>query len=335
VLAVIPGEGRGASFIFARRQVKSLQQAGLSVRVLYFPNRSSLLALFAAWRHLRKVIGRYAPDIVHAHYGTITSFVCACGTRKPLVITFRGSDLNPDSAVGFLRSRLGFFLSQLSTFGAAGVICTSSELRERLWWAKKKASIVPSGVDLSLFEPRDRLHSRQILGWKTDERIVILNVGRAPSLKGAPLARRAVALAEKEIGPIRLIELDGSMPHQNIPICLNAADCLLLTSTSEGSPNILKEALACNLPITSVDVGDSALRLRGVSPSKVVERNAASLAGALCEILTAPQRSNGRQSILNCSEDRIACVLSDIYHDVWDRSRVAKKHREATAWRDV
>jgi teichuronic acid biosynthesis glycosyltransferase TuaC len=335
VLAVIPGDGLGASFIFARRQVESLSRAGLDVKTLYLSCHHSPLALLSAYRRIRRSIANESPDIVHAHYGTITSFLCAFSTRKPLVITFRGSDLNLDSTIGFLRSRVGFFLSQLSVLRATSVVCTSSQLSERLWWGKNKVVILPSGVDLVLFQPREKSESRKLLGWPMDERVVILNVGCAPLLKGAPLARRVVELAEQDIGPLRLLELDGNVSPDKVPLYLNAADCLLLTSESEGSPNILKEALACNLPVVSVNVGDSALRLRGVWPSKVVSREALLLARALFEILNVAQRSNGRRSVSECSEQSIALILIDIYREVCDRLRIVRMHGEAAPSRDA
>jgi teichuronic acid biosynthesis glycosyltransferase TuaC len=318
VLAVIPGEGEGMSFIFARRQVESLARVGVSVQVFYLKSRTSPRGLFTELRRLKVAIKRYSPDVVHAHYGTITSFLCACSTRRPLAITFRGSDLNSDPGIGFLRARLGFLLSQISAWRASIIICTSVGLRRRLWWKKSKSVVLPSGVDLTLFKPIDKGECRKILGWRPDERVVLFNAGKAPLLKGLPLAREAVWIAEKTLGPMRLFELCGNTVPDRIPIYLNAADCLALASQCEGSPNILKEALACNLPVVSVHVGDVAERLEGVFPSQIVPRNAASLAKAICETIERPQRSNGREKIQDCSEEKIAELLRDIYWNVCD-----------------
>src|SRR5438874_1529875 len=74
VLAVIPGEGEGANFIFARRQVESLLAMGLSVQTFYLKSRSSPVIVLKEWLRLRRSIVEFSPDIVHAHYGTVTSF---------------------------------------------------------------------------------------------------------------------------------------------------------------------------------------------------------------------------------------------------------------------
>lgn len=320
VLAVIPGDGQGMSFIFARRQIESLKRAGVNVEVFYLKFRTSLPGLFDEWLRLRRAIEQYSPNIVHAHYGTITSFLCICSTQLPTAITFRGSDLNPDAGIGFIRARLGLVLSQISALRASSICCTSEQLRRRLWWRKKKAVILPSGVDLRLFQPRDKEESRRILGWEPDERVVLFNSGKAPVLKGLSLARAAVGVAERELGRMRLVELHGQVAPETISTYLNAADCLVVASEAEGSPNILKEAMACNLPVASVDVGDAAERLDGVSPSQVVPRNAERLGQAIRGILKAGRRSNGREKIKDCSEDAIAEKLRELYEAVADRN---------------
>ena len=206
VLAVIPGGGQGVSFIFARRQVESLKKAGVMVEVFYLKSRASPLGLFTEWRCLRKIIERYSPDIVHVHYGTITSFLCVCSTQRPIAVTFRGSDLNPDPGISFLRTRFGLLLSQISALRASIIFCTSHQLKERLWWRKNKALILPSGVDLELFQPGEKQESRRVLGWEPDGRVVLFNKSKAPQLKGLSLAREAVGVAERKLGPVRLFE---------------------------------------------------------------------------------------------------------------------------------
>src|SRR5262249_50861147 len=159
---------------------------------------------------------------------------------------------------------------QISALRASAIICTSARLRERLWWRKNRATIIASGVDLVVFRPCDKGEARELLGWNESDRVLLINVGNAPLLKGLPVVREAVSIAAKTLGAVRLFELRGDIPPDRIPVYLNAADCLIVASKFEGSPNILKEALACNLPVVSVDVGDSMERLDGVWPSQVV-----------------------------------------------------------------
>ena len=321
VLAVIPGDGEGNSFIFARRQVASLVRAGVTIQTLYLEPCRSVQQFFTQWRRLNRAIQAFSPHLIHAHYGTVTSFLCACGTGRPLIITFRGSDLNRDARIGFVRGRLGLLLSQFSALKASVIICTSSQLVDQLWWRRKKATVLPSGADLTLFRPDEMQKFRERIGWKPDELVVVFNAGKNPLLKGLPLAREAVAIVQSKFAPVRLFEFDGSTPPENMPTYLNAADCLLLASEAEGSPNIVKEALACNLPIVSVDVGDVAERLRAVSPSFIVERDPEQIARALIEALSAKKRSNGRERVAELSEARIAERLCSIYESIVSRDK--------------
>src|SRR6266852_3069548 len=105
VLAVIPGEGLGASFVFVRRQLRSLERMGVEVREIYLRSRSSPSNLIRTWRQLRREIADFRPHVLHSHYGTVTSFLCALTEGAPLVITFRGSDLVPHPSVGWLRGQ--------------------------------------------------------------------------------------------------------------------------------------------------------------------------------------------------------------------------------------
>jgi len=97
---------------------------------------------------------------------------------------------------------------------------------------------------------------------------------------------------------------------------MSAADCLLLTSECEGSPTVVQEAMACNLPVVTVDVGDVQFCLGGVSPTRLVGRDPAEIGNAIAEVLTQGQRSNGRSRIENFSNASIAGQVASIYRDI-------------------
>ena len=106
------------------------------------------------------------------------------------------------------------------------------------------------------------------------------------------------------------------MPPARVPALMNAADCLLVTSDTEGSPTVVQEALATNLPVVSVDVGDIAERLEGVACSRLAERTPEALGRALAEVLNPPRRSDGRKRADEFSSIRIARELGRLYQDV-------------------
>jgi len=128
--------------------------------------------------------------------------------------------------------------------------------------------------------------------------------------------------------------LDGRTPPERVPELLNAADCLLLTSDREGSSTLLQEALACNLPVVSVNAGDSRERLAGVRHCAIVERDPVAIAAELARILKVPVRSNGRDKVRDFSARRIAGELYRIYFDlVWPMGEPAAEGVRAQAAR--
>jgi teichuronic acid biosynthesis glycosyltransferase TuaC len=313
VLFVIPGRPEGSSMVFSRNEVRRLQGAGVVGKVFFLDRqRRSFVEVV---RELRRAAAEFRPDAIHAHFGSLTAFVCALLWRIPLIITYRGSDLNKSPADGVLRSTAQRVLSQLASLRAKAIICVSDQLRERLWWRSRRAVVIPSGVDLDIFRPTPRDEARRALGWREDESVVLFNAGVQAAVKRLDLASDAVRVAERTLRSIRFHVLRGGVRQEDIPLLMSASDCLLVTSDNEGSPDIVKEALACNLPIVSVDVGDVAQRLLGVSHSEIAGRNPDALGAALIRILSENARSNGRAQAEKLAAPRVTEAILKVYDD--------------------
>lgn len=297
VLQVIPGTADGAGYIFAKRQVNALEKAGVITGRFFLQSRTSPLILVREIQRFRRCLREFKPDIVHAHYGTMTSFFCAVTCRQPLIITFRGTDVKWDQDVGKLQVWAGHVLSFLSTWRASAIICVADILKNELWTAalRRNAQVITGAVDLDLFKPLPREEARHRLGWALDEKIALFNVGNAPLRKRLDLAQSAVAVARRKFGELRLVTMGGEVHPEQVPWMMNAADCLLMTSDVEGSPNVVKEAMSCNLPVVSVNVGDVVTQLRDVHPSRIVERTPEALGDAVAAMLALNSRSNGRE----------------------------------------
>jgi teichuronic acid biosynthesis glycosyltransferase TuaC len=323
VLAVVPGAEDGPSFIFAKRQMADVSALGVEVRWFWLAERTSPWGVAREWVRLRRAIADLRPDVVHAHYGTVTALLAALAGGAPLVVTYRGSDLNGAAGVAPLRVAFGILFSQLAALRAAAIFCVSRQVRERLWWHRARAGILPSGVDAGVFRPRPRDEARAELGWDAAERVVLFNGSNRSPGKRLDLAEAASAAAARRLPGVRLEVLSGSVPAGRIATYMNAADCLLMTSDHEGSPNVVKEALACDLPVVSVDVGDVRERVAGVTPGAVVERDPERLGEALVEVLRAPRRSDGRGAIEAVRTERIAEQILAAYR------RVARRRPEA------
>lgn len=294
VLAVIPGSGQGQALIFAHRQVAQLERLGTQVETFSLQSRTNPVSLVREACRLRRRIKVFDPVVVHAHYGTVTALFCALFARRPLVITFRGTDLNPSSEFSRLRGGVSRWMSQIAALFAAEIICVSTELRQRLWWRRAGVHVIPTGVDVEQFHPMARDTARVRLGWSATDRIVLFNHGnsRTPN-KRRDLVDAAMTRVTAEIRGARLVVMAGDVAGDEVPLYMNAADVLVMASDFEGSPNVVKEALACGTPVCSVDVGDVRAMLADVSSCAIVERTPAAIAAGLISLLRVPQRSNG------------------------------------------
>ena len=213
------------------------------------------------------------------------------------------------------RNTLAKFFSQLASLRASRIICVSDQLRRRLWWRRRDIAVLSDGIDLELFRPRDKQEARRQLGWDPDAEILLFTARNDPVGKGLDLAEGAAAVAAKSRPGVHLEVLRGKTPSEQMPLLYSAADCLLMCSRFEGSPNVVKEAMACNCPVVSVDVGDVTERLQHVTPSHITPRDPNAMGAAIVEVLAQAERSNGRQHILPLGDREIATQIVRIYRD--------------------
>jgi teichuronic acid biosynthesis glycosyltransferase TuaC len=314
VLSVIPGMPDGSSMIFARRQSAALAEAGHEVKDFHLADRTSLPRWASELRRLRREVANFRPDIIHAHYGTVTAVSCVLARgRRPLVITYRGSDLNPTSAVPPWRSAAGRLMSRLAAAFAAEVICVSDRLRQELWWRRRSAHVIPSGVDTELFQPLDQAQARRELGIGLDQHVVAFNCGFDPWRKRLDLAEAVMQFVRKEMGDVEFVVMRGDWDPARVPLLLSAADCLLVTSRGEGSPNIVKEAIACDLPIVSVDVGDVVQRIAGLRHCHIGDDRDDVLGRLVVAVLRVGERSDGRSRAEQFGSQKIAADITAVY----------------------
>jgi glycosyltransferase involved in cell wall biosynthesis len=196
---------------------------------------------------------------------------------------------------------------------ASQIICVSPGVREHIGYIKDRVHVLPCGVNIERFRPRPKEECRAKLGWKIDEKVVLFNSGSDPVRKRIDLAQAASSHAKQRVPNLRLHVFGGNTPNDEMPLYYNAADCLLVASDYEGSPMVVKEAMACNLPVVSVDVGDVVERLTGVTPSAIVARDPAALGDAIVDVINRNCRSNGREMMHDLSEQAVARRIVSIY----------------------
>lgn len=295
--------------------------AGLQVDVFSFRGGKNPLRYLRAWYQVRRCLRRNAYDLVHAHFGQ--SGILAFPKRIPLVVTFHGSDLE-----GIIGSKgqytfAGHVLRSLSKVVASladEVIVVSASLAKHLP-KRRSYHVIPGGVDLDLFKPLSKEEARDALKLP-QERSLVLFVGRihhpeAPR-KRYDLARQAVGHLSSQYDLDLVVTKD--IPHDIMPLYMNACDVLLLTSLHEGSPTVVKEALACNLPVVSVAVGDVRERIGGI-PGCIVCNDDLSetIAAGLAKVLSRNILFNSRNVAEKELDERIlAKKVIDVYHMISD-----------------
>jgi glycosyltransferase involved in cell wall biosynthesis len=305
----------GGPAVFIARQAEFLRRKGVEVELFPFRGSRSPGNYLAAWREVQQRIqgGRY--DLVHAQFGQ--SGLTALPKRVPLVVTYRGDDLEGIIGEHGRYIPAGWLLRFISRNVArrADAVIVVSEHMKRYLPSSIAAHVLPSGIDLELFhpEPRDAVRSR--LGLPLDRRLVLFVGNPALARKRHRLAQQAIDIVNRNI-PTQLM-IGWELPHPQIAALMNACDALVCTSMQEGSPNAVKEALACNLPVVSVPVGDVALRLRGVAGCELChDEQVETIAAALIRVLQRNGRIDGRSAVKQLDEQLLTDRLIDIYRSI-------------------
>jgi glycosyltransferase involved in cell wall biosynthesis len=169
--------------------------------------------------------------------------------------------------------------------------------------AHNKTSIIPCGVNIDIFQPIDKLEARKILGLIPDERIVLFSSEFDVPVKNYPLAKAACAKFDN----IKLIELKN-FTREQVNLLLNACDLLLLTSIREGSPQVVKEAMACNCPIVSTDVGDVRNNIQDLQGCYIASFDPVDVAEKIKLAFNA-DRTGGRKRLIDLGLDSVSTAL--------------------------
>ena len=319
---LIVGNNKPGHFApFVEEQARALQQQGCEV-VFYGVKGKGLLGYLRALPALCRAIRAEQPNIVHAHYG-LSGLLANLQRRVPVVTTYHGSDINKPNILRF--SKIAMRLSAWNIF----VSKRNVEIASLPDCLKKRSALLPCGVNMTDDQLTSRAEARKALGIIDAAKIVLFAGAFNNMVKDPVLAQEAIDQCAKFTNGLRvlndlkdfndsaltLVELRGYTRAQvNQLMC--AANCLLMTSKTEGSPQVIKEAMACGCPVVSVDVGDVAERVSGVEGCYVVSsREPRDIANALQLAMAFEGKTNGRQRIIEMGLDneQVAKRLVEIY----------------------
>lgn len=315
---------------FIKSQVDSLIEAGVDVEVIHpTPGPVPLRYMSAATQVFFKTLTRRF-DVVHGHYST-WCLAARLQWTTPLVVAFLGSDVfNPPladhrySKKGTLTGVVSRWLSQR----VDAVIVKSEAMREAI--PAKSVYVIPNGVDLDLFHPVQRSKARAALGWNPHGCYVLFGNNPKIPVKDFPLAQLAIERLRARGVSVELVVATG-LPHATVAQYINASNALLLTSKSEGSPNIVKEAMACNVPVVATDVGDVAQVIGHTAGCYVCPSDPDALATGLQKALEYPTPTTGRADIAHLANSLVAEQVIAVYEHVIDEWRKVGRAHARTA----
>ena len=331
---------KGGHFVpFIEEQIAALEACGVQI-ICYGVTGKGIIGYLRALPALRRVIRAERPDIIHAHYG-LCGLLANLQRRIPVVTTYHGSDINNPSILRF--SKIAMRLSAHNIFVSARSMAIAFRLSPFAFRLKKRSTLLPCGVNLP--KPWSEMQTQWVdqltlNQWaqeklQADARNVLFAGAFDNAVKDPELAFATIQASNTAIGngqwamesnnqspianrPISLIELKGYNRDQVNALMYNC-DALLMTSKSEGSPQVIKEAMACGCPVVSVDVGDVAERVSGVEGCYVVHtREPKDIAEALQKALAFQGKTNGRQRIIEMglSNEQVAKRLIAIYQSL-------------------
>lgn len=254
---------------------------------------------------LRKHLLNNNYDIIHSHYSLSGIAASLASKNTPVVASLMGSDI----AVNFLWR---YVIKYFYRFKWAKTIVKSEKMKTQL--SLSEAVVIPNGVDFDKFCIIDKSTSRKIVNFKPNKQYVIFVADPERDEKNFSLAKAAVDLLADDNIELFVVFGENGVDHDLIPFYMNATDVLLLTSKREGSPNVIKEAMACNCPIVSTDVGDVRNVINDTRYCHVTSFNAIEISQQIKKFLRTSKKTNGREQIWYLDSNRIADKIISIYN---------------------
>ena len=255
---------------------------------------------------LKKKIKEFKPDIIHAHFGLcgVVSLLTISGV--PVVITFHNGET--------LNTLVNLLCSFFSKW-AKHMVYVAQHIYDKCIFKSKKYTIMPCGVEMPDMNITTYQEAREQLGWSNNKKYILFGGNFKNLRKNYPLLRDALAILERN--DIEVIEMKG-FNRQECVLRMSACDLFALPTKSEGSPQALKEAMACNCPIVATDVADIKHLLGDLDGHYICSFDPKNVAEQVEKALAFNSRTKGRERIieLGLTNDSVAMKLVDIYREI-------------------
>lgn len=303
-ILIVASLNKGSFAPFIVEQAEALKAMGCGVDFFGLQGKG-IKGYLGNLSSLKRKIKEFRPDVVHAHYG-LSGLLANLQRKVPVVVTYHGSDINDPKVRRYSKKAM-----QLSAWD----VFVSRKTLE-IACPKKNYTLLPCGIDMSDLQSTEKSEARQRMSLVQNKKYILFSGAFDNEVKNAPLAQKAVTLLKDN--EFELLELKG-YSREEVTMLMCAADAFLMTSFTEGSPQVIKEALACGCPIVSVDVGDVKERTEGVEGCFVTERREPEeLASLLQKALAFEGKTKGLEKLLVDGLDNreVAQRLMEIYGSV-------------------
>ena len=304
----VPDGGAPQRGRWVRDQIDEMRGRGIEVEVFSFPPGSS--QYMPATRRLRRLLRQQSFDLVHAHYG-LPGWCARLAGARPLLVSFHGTDVR-HWLVGALSRRLAWRVDLVAAVSRA---LFEPEAGRPGLPPVPGSAVLPCGPDLGRFGPRPRAEARAELGLDPGGRYLLFPANPA---RGEKRHDRALELA-RACGAELLS--GGAIEPERMPLWINAANAVLVTSDYEGFGLAAVEALACDVPVLSTPVGIAPYALRGIRGTLCAPFEPAAWTAAARPHLDSPDpRVEGAARAATLSAGRMAERTIEAYRDVLSRA---------------
>lgn len=306
---------------FVKDEVESLRAAGVDVDVYFVNGKASKLNYLWSPSGLNGRLRRTKYDVLHVHH-SFCGFVATMQKKVPVVWTFHEGEIT--SGVEAMRregvtKRLAYSKRFKKSVARKvdTLIVVSEHLKAQL--ERPDAVTIASGIDMDVFKPMDGARAKEQLGLDVGKRYVLFPSEPTRVGKRYEIAAAGIDAYRAGGGDAELLCLDN-VPHENVPLYMNAAEALLMTSEFEASPVSVREALACDLPVLSTRVGDVETVLDGIEGCYIVEPEAGDIADKLEKTLHRDAPFTSRWKMAEYSLPNTAVKLIKIYESLSRRT---------------